>query len=78
MPATPEISLVSEHCSYLGAFCKGDRWKKHLLTDILSDYQETNDTQLDVDQGPYVRALKAQDAFPISGVIKVKTYLLAL
>lgn len=22
MPATPQISLVREHCSYLGAFCK--------------------------------------------------------
>lgn len=22
MPATPQISLLREHCSYLGAFCK--------------------------------------------------------
>ena len=22
LPATPQISLVREHCSYLGAFCK--------------------------------------------------------
>lgn len=24
LPATPQISLVREHCSYLGAFCKSE------------------------------------------------------
>jgi len=73
LPATPEISLVSEQCSYLGAFCKGDRWKKHGPADISFDYQETNDTQLPMDRDPSVPSLKTQDAFSLSGFIKVRT-----
>ena len=78
MPATPEISLAREHCSYLGAFCKGDRSKKHGPADISFDYQEINDTQLHVDQDQSIPSLKAQDAFSISGFIKVRTQSSAL
>lgn len=43
LPATPQITLVGEHCSYLGAYCKsGDIEKGSLKSDISMNPQETN------------------------------------
>ncbi|KAA8527695.1 hypothetical protein F0562_035436 [Nyssa sinensis] len=43
LPVTPQISLVREHCSYLGAYCRSSnvRWESH-TSDISTDSQETN------------------------------------
>ncbi|ONK67370.1 uncharacterized protein A4U43_C06F19470 [Asparagus officinalis] len=70
LPATPEISLVSDHCSYLGAFCKSDRWKKDGHTKILFDHHETNDSQLHADRGASISSQKARDTFTASSFIK--------
>ncbi|XP_038970215.1 alpha-mannosidase I MNS4 isoform X2 [Phoenix dactylifera] len=70
LPATPEISLVSEHCSYFGAFCKGDGMHKCHPMDTSFDRQETNDTQFHGDWDPSIRHTKVQNSFSSSGFIK--------
>ncbi|XP_043692306.1 alpha-mannosidase I MNS4 [Telopea speciosissima] len=41
LPATPEISLVHEHCSYFGAFCKNESMRKRShLSDVSFGSQE--------------------------------------
>uniref|UniRef100_A0A1D1Y634 alpha-1,2-Mannosidase n=1 Tax=Anthurium amnicola TaxID=1678845 RepID=A0A1D1Y634_9ARAE len=45
LPATPEISLVNEHCSYFGAFCKDGGRKKRGPSGISCGHQEMNDTR---------------------------------
>ncbi|XP_059650731.1 alpha-mannosidase I MNS4 [Cornus florida] len=43
LPATPQISLVREHCSYLGAYCRSINVRQeHHTPDIRMDSQETN------------------------------------
>jgi mannosidase alpha-like ER degradation enhancer 2 len=43
LPVTPQISLVQEHCSYVGAFCKGAGYKQEShASDIATDLQEAN------------------------------------
>nr|XP_010936128.1 alpha-mannosidase I MNS4 isoform X1 [Elaeis guineensis]XP_029123996.1 alpha-mannosidase I MNS4 isoform X1 [Elaeis guineensis] len=70
LPATPEISLVSEHCSYFGAFCKGDGMHKYCAMDTRFDCQETNDTQFHGDWDPSIEHPKVQNSFSTSGFIK--------
>lgn len=70
LPATPEISLVSEHCSYFGAFCKGDGMHKYGPLDARFDHQETNDTQFHDDWDPSIHHHKIQNSFLTSGFIK--------
>ncbi|XP_021692017.1 alpha-mannosidase I MNS4 isoform X2 [Hevea brasiliensis] len=43
LPATPQISIVGEHCSYFGAYCKSsDIERESLKSDISMNPQETN------------------------------------
>jgi mannosidase alpha-like ER degradation enhancer 2 len=43
LPATPQISLVQEHCSYVGAFCKSAGYKQESqASDIAANLQEAN------------------------------------
>ncbi|KAG1347674.1 Alpha-mannosidase I MNS4 [Cocos nucifera] len=70
LPATPEISLVSEHCSYFGAFCKGDGMQEYPSMDTRFDHQETNDTQFHGDWDPSIGHSKVQNSFSTSGFIK--------
>ncbi|KAK3043491.1 hypothetical protein RJ639_002070 [Escallonia herrerae] len=43
LPATPQISLVREHCSYVGAYCRSSNLTRESYTlDISKDDQETN------------------------------------
>ncbi|XXG43590.1 hypothetical protein AAC387_Pa01g3582 [Persea americana] len=42
LPATPEISLADERCSYFGAFCRSGGKKKYQTSDVKHD--EANDT----------------------------------
>ena len=47
LPATPQISLVHEHCSYIGAFCKIADYKQESHTsDIATGLQEANGSRL--------------------------------
>ncbi|KAJ3698824.1 hypothetical protein LUZ61_002529 [Rhynchospora tenuis] len=45
LPATPEISLANEHCSYIGAFCKGDERGSHGILSNTRDSKDRNGTQ---------------------------------
>ncbi|KAK4586232.1 hypothetical protein RGQ29_023427 [Quercus rubra] len=43
LPATPQISLLREHCSYIGAFCKSSDYNQESRTsDIATDPHEAN------------------------------------
>ncbi|RWR80960.1 alpha-mannosidase I MNS4 isoform X1 [Cinnamomum micranthum f. kanehirae] len=42
LPATPEISLADEHCSYFGAFCRSGGKKKYQTSEV--KHNEANDT----------------------------------
>lgn len=72
LPASPEISLASEHCSYFGAFCKGDERQKYGIKDVF-DHQDTNDTQFPPSWFHSVPPLKLKDSFSSSGVFKQGT-----
>ncbi|KAJ4792438.1 hypothetical protein LUZ62_043684 [Rhynchospora pubera] len=45
LPATPEISLANEHCSYVGAFCKGDERGSYEISSNIRDSKDRNGTQ---------------------------------
>ncbi|KAK8953108.1 putative alpha-mannosidase I MNS4 [Platanthera guangdongensis] len=45
LPATPEIALANQRCSYLGAFCK-DGGKRDASAGISFSYHEANDTRI--------------------------------
>ncbi|XAR57326.1 hypothetical protein NMG60_11025415 [Bertholletia excelsa] len=45
LPATPQISLVHEHCSYFGAYCPSSRQATH-TTNTSMDSREINDSRL--------------------------------
>ncbi|KAK1591504.1 hypothetical protein Q3G72_008772 [Acer saccharum] len=47
LPATPQISLAKEHCSYYGAYCKsGDSKEKYDTLDVSDEPQETNGSKV--------------------------------
>ncbi|XP_019428634.1 PREDICTED: alpha-mannosidase I MNS4 isoform X2 [Lupinus angustifolius] len=46
LPATPQISLVREHCLYHGAYCRsGDLRQTHFMSEADNDKQESNDSR---------------------------------
>lgn len=46
LPATPQISLVSEHCSYLGAYCKSSNLRQETYSsDSVRDSTDTNTSE---------------------------------
>ncbi|KAK9140285.1 hypothetical protein Scep_009966 [Stephania cephalantha] len=51
LPATPQISLVQEHCSYFGAFCKSGR-RHGSIASVSNDPQENNATKYHVNWSP--------------------------
>ncbi|KAI3964858.1 hypothetical protein MKW92_031844 [Papaver armeniacum] len=52
LPATPEISLVNEHCSYLGAFCRANDARHKSLFNASDDAsQESNGSKLHLSWG---------------------------
>lgn len=60
LPISPEISLVHEHCSYVGSFCKGNK------TSLLDVSFEPSNTKFYTGLG-----LSAIESVPASGNIKV-------
>ncbi|KAL0348938.1 UNVERIFIED_CONTAM: Alpha-mannosidase I MNS4 [Sesamum angustifolium] len=45
LPATPQISLVSEHCSYLGAYCRSSNLRQETYSsDSARDSTDTNNS----------------------------------
>lgn len=74
LPATPQISLVQEHCAYLGAYCKSDEFKQEAYaSDISSEVQETNGSKFSVgrSQTSLPSHFSYVEPIPISGLIKV-------
>lgn len=74
LPATPQISLVHEHCSYFGAYCISNHSRqKSYTSDISMDSHETNSTRLC--RGPvsssFVLDSSSQKSTSVSGLIKV-------
>ncbi|KAG5554569.1 hypothetical protein RHGRI_012209 [Rhododendron griersonianum] len=73
LPATPQISLVHEHCSYFGAYCISNHSRqKSYTSDISMDSHETNSTRLC--RGPvsssFVLDSSSQKSTSVSGLIK--------
>lgn len=73
LPATPEISLVQEHCSYFGAYCNtGNMRNESHASDVASNPQETNDGSLyGRVRTRFPSGSTFSDSTPISGLIKV-------
>ncbi|XP_020410431.1 alpha-mannosidase I MNS4 isoform X2 [Prunus persica] len=72
LPATPEISLVQEHCSYFGAYCHtGNMQNESSASDVASNPQETNDGSLyGRVRTRFPSGSTFSDSTPISGLIK--------
>ena len=74
MPATPQISLLREHCSYFGAYCiRGDFKEEPRASDRSADSQETNGSRVSEGWGRTGFPLDSSylEATPVSGLIKV-------
>jgi mannosidase alpha-like ER degradation enhancer 2 len=47
LPATPQISLVREHCLYYGAYCRsGDLRQTYFVSEADKDKHESNDSRI--------------------------------
>lgn len=73
LPATPQISLAKEHCSYFGAYCKsGDSKEKSDTLDVSDNSQQKNGSRVYGDQS---HAGSLSNSFlgstSVSGLIKV-------
>lgn len=74
LPATPQISLLQEHCSYFGAYCNhGSLKEEPNVSDKSADSQETNGSR--VSEGwvhtRFPLDSSSFNASPVSGLIKV-------
>ncbi|XP_031272437.1 alpha-mannosidase I MNS4 isoform X2 [Pistacia vera] len=70
LPATPQISLATEHCSYFGAYCNtGDSKQKTESSDVSRDHQETNGSRL-YDEWDHSGFPSDSSLTPVSGLIK--------
>ncbi|KAM6545593.1 hypothetical protein CsatB_026329 [Cannabis sativa] len=72
LPSTPQISLVHEHCSYFGAYCRsGNVNQEDHKSDIASNLQETNDSRSFGSWSDYgFPSESTSDSSPLSGFVK--------
>ncbi|CAL9164442.1 unnamed protein product [Musa hybrid cultivar] len=70
LPSTPEISLVNEHCSYFGAFCKDGANNRYGIFETSFNHHKTNDTHSHGFFSSSVAQPKIQDSFSASGFVK--------
>ncbi|XP_062108214.1 alpha-mannosidase I MNS4 [Humulus lupulus] len=72
LPSTPQISLLHEHCSYFGAYCRsGKIIQEHHKSDVACNLQETNDSRSFgswSDNG--FPSESTSDSSPLSGFVK--------
>ncbi|OVA13843.1 Glycoside hydrolase [Macleaya cordata] len=52
LPTTPEIALVNEHCSYLGAFCRGNDVRHRPPFNTSDGASQSNGTRFPLSWGP--------------------------
>lgn len=77
MPATPQISLVQEHCSYIGAYCQSSNFRQESHTSgIPLDTQETNGSKSDLGTSSFLSHTSFQKFTSVSGLIKVSKHYL--
>ncbi|XP_078175719.1 glycosyl hydrolase family 47 protein isoform X1 [Carex rostrata] len=69
LPATPEIALASEHCSYFGSFCKGDDRCSYGILSNTRDSKDRNGTQKVVLDAP-TTTTKSLDLVGARGFVK--------
>ncbi|KAL6986642.1 hypothetical protein U1Q18_049520, partial [Sarracenia purpurea var. burkii] len=72
-PATPEISLRREHCSYFGAYCRSSQLRQKSYTSNISvDSQKTNGSRLcrGSVSASFVSVSNFQKSTSVSGLIK--------
>ncbi|KAF7806987.1 alpha-mannosidase I MNS4 [Senna tora] len=68
LPATPQISLVKEHCLYFGAYCRMDDIRQRSFTsDSANDLQESNDSRI---HGSWTSGDPNLESTAVSGLIK--------
>ncbi|KAL5068413.1 hypothetical protein RYX36_019300 [Vicia faba] len=73
LPATPQISLVREHCLYYGAYCRsGDLRQTYFVSEAEKDKHESNDSRF---YGSWTKSTYSSDyttseASASSGLIK--------
>ncbi|XP_027365107.1 alpha-mannosidase I MNS4 [Abrus precatorius] len=73
LPATPQISLVREHCLYYGAYCRsGNLRQTYFVSEADKDKQESNDSRF---HGSWTKATYSSDyttfePSAVSGLIK--------
>lgn len=73
-PATPQISLVREHCSYLGAYCSDSNSRVQTrFSDFAHDPGETNGSY-SIPAASVSRASSNFHTSTVSGLIKVLSW----
>ncbi|KAF5205796.1 Alpha-mannosidase i mns4 [Thalictrum thalictroides] len=70
LPATPEIALVHEQCSYFGSFCRGNYARHRSVFNISDDTQGNNDSRLRTSGGLSNTPFKPTSHRSTSGLIK--------
>ncbi|XP_052190234.1 alpha-mannosidase I MNS4 [Diospyros lotus] len=72
LPATPQISLFHEHCSYFGSYCKNSHLRQESYTsDISMDFQDINNSRLCSSVSSSCESdLSSEKSNPVSGLIK--------
>ncbi|KAF8030504.1 hypothetical protein BT93_E2825 [Corymbia citriodora subsp. variegata] len=71
LPASPQISLVREHCSYLGAYCRsGDSRRKSYTSDTSFGEQKNYTKEYGGRMHTYLPSETSYASAPFSGFIK--------
>ncbi|KAJ3696116.1 hypothetical protein LUZ60_001493 [Juncus effusus] len=69
LPTTPEISLVNEHCSYFGSFCK-DGEGNSVISQSSLDFRDKNGTKTVNYELSSIERVKSFDFVPTKSVLK--------
>lgn len=74
LPATPQISLVKEHCSYFGAYCSNGVRQENNKSDSRVDSEELNATKANRGwvHSRFHTSSQFSESTSISEVIKVR------
>ncbi|KAI9070487.1 hypothetical protein K1719_047551 [Acacia pycnantha] len=71
LPATPQISLVKEHCLYYGSYCRtNDIRQRSFSSEVDNDLQESNDSTISGTHAEFMSDYNTFESTSISGLIK--------